>query len=157
MIPKSRAPLKGRAVPAYFREIHLKFSRFFTRVLTEAGLTLPQYALLNQIAASGPLPMSEAGLRLYVSKPAVTSLVDRLEAAGYLARRPHPRDRRITLLEIQPRGRKLVANTQGSLFRVLLLTLGGLRPEEREAIDRFYRRLAENLEKALEATQGTKR
>jgi DNA-binding MarR family transcriptional regulator len=43
-----------------------------------------------------------------ISKQAVSQLVDTLVAAGYVARRPSPEDRRRTLLHLTSRGRKAV-------------------------------------------------
>ena len=55
---------------------------------------------LEHLEADGPLTQRELGERLSITSGAVTMLVDRLEAAGWVARRPHPHDRRYTLLEL---------------------------------------------------------
>jgi DNA-binding MarR family transcriptional regulator len=43
-----------------------------------------------------------------VHPTSVTSIVDRLEAAGLVVRKPHPEDGRAVLAEITPAGRDLV-------------------------------------------------
>ena len=73
-----------------FREVQAKFSRLYVIILSRLGLTLPQYALLNQLVAAGTLPMTQASKRLHISKPAVTNLVDRLEKSKCLKRLPYP-------------------------------------------------------------------
>lgn len=47
----------------------------------------------------GSMTMSELGERIPLSRAAVTSLTDRLEARGFVARVEDPQDRRRTVLE----------------------------------------------------------
>src|SRR3989338_74444 len=92
----------------FFREAQVSFSRFYSVALTAVDLTLPQYALLSQLGICGTISMTEASKRLHVTKPAITNLVDRLEEKKCLRRMAHAKDRRIYLLEILPKGEKLV-------------------------------------------------
>ena len=135
--------------PVYFRETHVKFSRFFARIFARTDLTLPQYALLSLIATQGRLTMTEAGEKLAISKPAVTHLVDRLEASGCLRRAGDPKDRRISFLEIQPRGKRVVHKMQGRALALFAHALARFGAEERKTIARFYEHLSGTLEKAL--------
>ena len=133
-----------------FREIQPKFSRLYVRILIKAGLNLPQFVLLSQLAPlTRPLSMTEAGARLGVSKPAVTNLVDRLEKKGFLQRSPHAKDRRIFLLEIKPRGKTLVRQVQGEALEALLKTLEKFTGREKETVARFYELLSQALDGVL--------
>jgi DNA-binding MarR family transcriptional regulator len=58
---------------------------------------------LEYLEAEGPLTQSDLGDRLCLTSGAITMLVDRLEHAGWVNRRPHPTDRRYTLLELSPK------------------------------------------------------
>ena len=129
----------------YFREAQVGLSRFFSVILTQAGLTLPQYALLNQLTASGTIPMTEAAKQLYITKPAVTHLVDRLEKNNYLKRLPHPKDRRIFLLEIQPKGIALVREVQSHVLEILLEALSRFNEQDQKTVTQFYASLVRNL------------
>ena len=55
------------------------------------------------------------GERLQVHPTSVTSIVDRLEAAGLVVRRPHPVDGRAVLAEITGQGRALVERATAEL------------------------------------------
>ena len=132
-----------------FRRIQPKFSRFYARLLTEAGLSLPQFALLSQLLARGAVSMTEVSAKLHISKPAVTNLVDRLERKKYLKRLPHSEDRRVSLLQILPRGEKLVRKAQGEVLNFILKTLREFDRGEQKIITRFYTRLSETLDRAL--------
>ena len=139
-----------------FREVQPKFSRLYARLLSQAGLSLPQYALLNQLAQSGRIPMTEASAKLHISKPAVTKLVDRLEKIKYLRRASNPADRRVSLIEIQPAGKKIVLKTQGFVLGFVLKTLKHLSAGERKVVERFYARLSETIDGTLRARKGKK-
>ena len=132
-----------------FREIQPKFSRFYARTLTQADLTLPQFALLSQLVNRGPVSMTEVSGKLHITKPAVTNLVDRLERNRFLKRLPHPRDRRVSLLQIQPKGERIVEKTQGQALRFLLKTLNRFSASERKTIARFYALLSLTMDEIL--------
>jgi DNA-binding MarR family transcriptional regulator len=136
-----------------FREIHPKFSRLVSHYLTRANITMPQYALLNVVAVGKALPMSEVSKNLVISKPAVTHLVDRLERANYLKRLPHPKDRRSYLIQILPKGEKLIASMQMFCLGFFLETLKHFDAEEKKSVLRFYNLLSHTLDEVL-AGQG---
>ena len=79
-------------------------------MLSEHGLTFARYEALVLLTFSsrGSLPLGKMGERLQVHPTSVTSIVDRLEAAGLVARKPHPEDGRAVHAEITPAGRDLV-------------------------------------------------
>ncbi|MBI4373005.1 MAG: MarR family transcriptional regulator [Candidatus Omnitrophica bacterium] len=133
----------------HFREAQLNFSRLYTLVLTQADLTLPQYALLNLLIATGRVPMTHASKKMYISKPAVTNLVDRLEASRCLKRLAHPKDRRVHLLEIQPKGEQIVRKVQNHIFQILFKTLSRYRTKEQKIIIDFYASLTKMIGAAL--------
>lgn len=136
-----------------FREIQPKFSRLFARLLIRADLTLPQFALLNQLVNHGTLSMTEVSGRLGITKPAVTNLVDRLENGKCLKRLPHSKDRRVSLLEIQARGEQIVRNIQAQILPVLLKTLDQFSAQEKETIAKFYSLLSKTLDEVLGQTR----
>jgi DNA-binding MarR family transcriptional regulator len=59
-------------------------------------------ALGHVMTAREPLGPAELSARMGMSTGSGTELVDRLEAAGHLERRPHPGDRRRVVLEPSP-------------------------------------------------------
>ena len=137
-----------------FREIQPKFSRLCALSLNETRLTLPQYALLNQVASAGTMAMTEASEKLYLTKPAITNLVDRLEENKFLKRIPHPKDRRVFLLQILPKGEKLVRGMQSTILHVLLDTLDRFNAEEKKIISRFYVLLSQTMDEAIGKERG---
>lgn len=79
-------------------------------LLKPLGLTFARYEALVLLTFSsrGSLPMGKIGERLQVHPTSATSIIARLEAAGFVVRRPHPEDGRAVLAEITDEGRTLV-------------------------------------------------
>ena len=64
------------------------------------GISATDLDALEHLEADGPLTQRDLGDRLSLTSGAVTMLVDRLEQAGWVHRRPHPSDRRYILLQL---------------------------------------------------------
>jgi DNA-binding MarR family transcriptional regulator len=81
------------------------------------GLTFARYEVLVLLSFTrqGALPLGKIGDRLMVHPASVTNAIDRLEAAGFVRRVPHPSDRRATLAEITEQGRQVVAEATDSV------------------------------------------
>jgi DNA-binding MarR family transcriptional regulator len=86
-------------------------------ILKPYGLTFARYEALVLLTFSsrGSLPLGKMGERLQVHPTSVTSIIDRLEAAGLVARQRHPDDGRAVLAEITPAGRELVEQATADL------------------------------------------
>lgn len=132
-----------------FREVQPKFTRICSRNLNQSKLTMPQFALLNVLSSAGTIPMTDFSEKLHITKPAVTNLVDRLEKNNYLKRTGHPDDRRISLVQIQPKGKRLVRDMQTTILSFLLTAFEKFDASERQIITRFYILLSETMDQYL--------
>jgi DNA-binding MarR family transcriptional regulator len=139
-----------------FREIQPKFSRFYTRMLLQAGLTQPQYAVLLELLQAYPEPMTMTAVscKLYITKPAVTNLVDRLEKSGFLKRAAHPNDRRISLLQILPPGKKIAEKIRSRFLDVMMSAVKLQSEAEKKTVQRFYLLLSERLDEEFRISKG---
>lgn len=111
-------------------------------LLKPFDLTFPRYEALMLLSFSkhGELPLGKVGERLQVHRTSVTNTVDRLEASGYVRRKPHPEDRRTTLAEITPGGRR-VAKRATAVLNEADFTLRGLNREETQALTKLLRQV----------------
>lgn len=89
-------------------------------VLRPLELTFARYEALVLLFFSrhGALPLGKMGQRLQVHPASVTNAVDRLEAAGFVRRVGHPRDRRTVLAEITDTGRDVVQRATKALGEI---------------------------------------
>ena len=75
--------------------------------LGAVGLSLAKLLALKALSEAGEsLPLGQLAERLSCVKSNITQLVDRLEADGFVARKPDPRDRRTRLAVLTAAGRK---------------------------------------------------
>lgn len=105
-----------RAVTSLMRVQQLVIAEL-DEILRPHGLTFARYEALVLLTFSrtGALPLGKMGSRLQVHPTSITSIIDRLEAADLVARRPHPTDGRTTLAAITPAGRALVETATADL------------------------------------------
>ena len=89
---------------------------------------------LDSLATNGPLRISELAEREAVSQPGMTSLVNRLEAAGQAERVPDPTDRRAALVRITEAGRALLDQRHAARALVLEHELADLDDTDRAAL-----------------------
>lgn len=110
--------------------------------LRDLGLNFARYEVLVLLHFSrrGALPMGKMGERLMIHPTSVTNLVDRLEEAGLVRRLAHPDDRRTTLAELTPVGRRLV---ERATRRVTDVRLGmtGLTDHELDTLTGLLRKV----------------
>jgi DNA-binding MarR family transcriptional regulator len=109
-------------------------------ILRPHGLTFARYEALVLLVFSraGSLPLGKMGERLQVHPTSVTSIVDRLEGAGLVARRRHPDDGRAVLAEITRAGRALVEEATGDLVAADF-ALGALSEEQLRGLSEVLR------------------
>jgi DNA-binding MarR family transcriptional regulator len=137
--------LSGRLVQAFARFLpgYLRWSHSHPG---REGLSYPRFRLLGVLHCRGPRIMSELSGELGVTARNVTALVDALEAEKLVERRPHPTDRRATVVALTGRGARTCATfweqnlgamselfeelserDQKELLRLLERLMGGLR------------------------------
>ena len=121
----------------------LERDRLRANLARRAGMSESELDALEHLEADGPLTQRELGTRLSLTSGAVTMLVDRLEQAGWVQRRPHPNDRRAVLLTLSERA---VADAPPGLvsYHAAIRALVGRVPAgDRAAITRFLTAAAE--------------
>jgi DNA-binding MarR family transcriptional regulator len=93
-------------------ELALLLADGMERGLAERGLSRSRAELLWRLRARSPMTQRELSQALRCTPRNVTDLVDALEAAGLVARGPHPTDRRATLVSLTDRGKAAAARMQ---------------------------------------------
>lgn len=112
------------SIPPLFHKTFLCSDARVTAAVTS------QFRLLTILERDGPLPMSELGRKLFVSKPYVSLLVERFLKDGYVERRPAPEDRRMVRVALTRDG---VEHLHG--IRCLLMEVARTRLADLDAGD----------------------
>ena len=79
------------------------------RELNTRGLTRARAEVVWRLGVGGTMTQKELSQALRCTPRNVTSLLDALEEAGLVVRRPHPDDRRATLVDLTARGKRASA------------------------------------------------
>lgn len=97
-------------------------------------LTFTQLRALSLLGRQQPLRVSGLAAALGVGLASASALADRMSRHGLVTRRSDPTDRRIVLLELGPRGRRLLERLErGSLDHFGKL-IERMTPAERDAL-----------------------
>jgi DNA-binding MarR family transcriptional regulator len=89
------------------RELMIASRPHYLAVLQDVGLSPVQGMALLHLHPDEPLPMSALAVALKCDNSNVTGIVDRLEAAGLVERRPAPHDRRVKTVAVTAHGARL--------------------------------------------------
>jgi DNA-binding MarR family transcriptional regulator len=110
--------------------------------LAPLGLTNAQARVLRIVASSGqPLKMTDIAARLEVVPRSVTTMVDAVEAAGFIVRSTDPGDRRSVLVSLTARGHALLERLERARRITAKEIFGGLTKEERSELARLLEAL----------------
>ena len=114
-------------------------------------------AALAHLARHGQLTPRQLGELLGLTSGGTTALVHRLEQAGHLTRRPHPRDKRSVILAPS----RSVLQRAGEVYAPLVDDLDAVTArfsgEEREVIGRYMSEIASVSERHAESLDNAAR
>jgi DNA-binding MarR family transcriptional regulator len=98
------------------------------RLRSEFNLPLTHYEPMAVIDRLGACRVYDIANELGITTGGTSKLIDRIEGDGFCRRRPNPEDRRSSLLELTPAGKKLLQAASKSFDDELQCRLGGLSP-----------------------------
>ena len=99
------------------------------RLKSEFGLPLTHFEPMSVMDRLPGCRVYDIASELGITTGGVSKLVDRIEASGYCRRRPNPADRRSSLLELTPGGRRVFAEAGVAFDEELQRWLGDPVPE----------------------------
>jgi MarR family transcriptional regulator, organic hydroperoxide resistance regulator len=149
-----RAALETEAEPpaSFVRALEEFFAavrRSRARAAREAGageLTVSQYTLLAGLRGRPERPVGELAEDAGVSSPTATRMLDGLERAGVVERRPSSSDRRVVTVRLSAKGRRLLRRKEEVVADKRRALYDSLSPAERTQAERLLRRLADVIE-----------
>lgn len=116
---------------------------FQTAAAERLGLSSTDRKSLERIAREGGVTAGRLAELTDLTTGAVTGLIDRLERAGFAARVPHPKDRRVVRIEANPERRAEI----DALFAPVIAAMTALNDEfsseELGTIARYLGRVTE--------------
>jgi DNA-binding MarR family transcriptional regulator len=125
------------------REVQLAEHALQAAIARDVGLGETDWQALGALFEGEPLGPTELGRRVGLGSAAATALVDRLERAGHVERRPHPHDRRRQVLAPTTHAEQELWRVLTPLVRGVDELAEGLDEGERAAVARFLAGVAE--------------
>jgi DNA-binding MarR family transcriptional regulator len=141
--PNQAAVPDGAAVADAMANFFSDFRRWRRTLIGDAS-SYARMRLLCELHRDGPQRMADLASALDVTPRNVTTLVDGLERDGIVQRRPHPTDRRATVIELTDSAHDAVERSMehdaaiGELFE-------SLAPADRASLIRIIRDLESRM------------
>jgi DNA-binding MarR family transcriptional regulator len=110
------------------------FRQLLWQKASDLDLTYAQSQVLFHLAEQPGSHMGDVAKAFGVTLPAVTHIVDRLEAKALVTRGDHPGDRRIYVLELTRAGQTLVEELQAIRLRGMERVLARMSREDRRRV-----------------------
>jgi MarR family transcriptional regulator, organic hydroperoxide resistance regulator len=127
-----------------YEEVYLFATRKISSMISELfkEITIEQYFAVRYLKKTGPCPSSQLAEVCGVNRSAVTAMVDRLLAKGYVSRLRDEHDRRVVYLDLTEAGHQVYLSGQEKLRQLVESYLQKLEEDEVEAFIRIYEKIA---------------
>jgi DNA-binding MarR family transcriptional regulator len=119
-------------------------------LLEELGLYRGQPPMLHALWEREGLTHGELAARLHVQPATITKMIQRMQKAGFLERRPDPEDQRVSRVYLTDAGRAIQAEVRRVWRALEGETFDGFTPEERVLLRRFFLQMRDNLIRVAE-------
>ena len=117
-----------------------------TRSLTASGLYAGQDGVILALAASDGLPAGTLAQKLGVKAPTMTRTIGRMEAQGFVERRPDAEDARLTKVYLTETGRNSVSEIESSAASCDELATRGFSEKDIRSLVRLLKAIESNLQ-----------
>ena len=124
----------------------LKHARIHT-LLETLGLYRGQPSVLQALWEQEGLMHTDLAHRLQVQPATITKMLQRMEKAGFVERRPDPDDQRVSRVYLTEAGRSVQADVQEVWRQLEEEAFAGFTLEERVLLRRFFLDIRENLQR----------
>jgi len=114
-------------------------------LLETLGLYEGQPSMLRTLWAEEGLTHTELGRRLRVQPATITKMLQRMQKAGFVERRPDPQDERVSRVYLTEAGRAVQADVRGVWHTLEKEAFSDLTDEERALLRQFLLQIRENL------------
>ena len=127
----------ARSYQTFAREVGIRVSDY--------GLTVPQFGILEALYHLGPLSLGELADKLLVTGGNITYVMDRLEKQGLVGRHRSETDRRVVEARLTPEGRAKIASVFPGHASFIQELVSPLDPEERRQLRELLKRLGKGI------------
>jgi DNA-binding MarR family transcriptional regulator len=145
MARRARRNRNASAVAVAVLKADSRVAQTIERALAEAGLTLPQFNILMELAAveGGALPLYELNRRLISTPPNTSWLSAKMETAGLVTKTRDSRDSRVVIMAITDQGWRMLEHAAPLVFTAEQRLLAEYSTDELRTLADLLGRLVE--------------
>ena len=126
-------------------QIHKAHRQRAEVALNKLGIHTGQEMVLLQLWIEEGIPQSQLAACMEVEPPTATKMLQRMERAGLIERRPDPEDARISRVYLTGHGRALEQPVLEVWKQLEAQTVSGLSPTEQALLRRLLMQVSANL------------
>jgi DNA-binding MarR family transcriptional regulator len=131
-------------------KIHQVSGRIFAKILKKAGISEinpAQGRILFALWKKDEIPITKLARKTLLSKSTLTSMLDRLEEAGFIIRIPSKKDRRTILIKRTEKDKRFESKYVQVSDEMTNLFYKGFASEEIDTFEEYLKRVLANLTK----------
>lgn len=132
------------------RARHALFKASDVLLIERLDITSAQLSTLFVLAETPDCTLGDLAERLDLNASAVTGLADRMEKAGFIARRPSQKDRRVTHLALTDAGRERMRAALPLVGQINAELVDGFTPDEVELVARFLDNVVQRFSRSTQ-------
>lgn len=149
------SPPAGVGLDSYGAFLELKNSmvlqrRLMMKLLADEETHPAQAGCLHVLSHNDGLSQSELADKLHVSRPTVTTMLQKMEASGVIERVQDEHDQRLIRIYLTPEGRVLVARMESVFAQLIRSGVGPMSEADRAELRRLLGILNSNLSHAID-------
>jgi DNA-binding MarR family transcriptional regulator len=153
--PEGVDPLSFRVFGVYMRSLHLH-RQLMGKLLTGQDSHPGQAFCLRMLDANDGVTQRDLAEAMQLSRPAVTTMLQRMQKAGLIVRRPDEADQRLTRVYLTEEGHALADQMRATFATYISTAFDSMTADDRRELERLLGIVAENTAAALASDTQTK-
>ena len=141
-----------RRLPILLRHAWYGLNQAFRRRIADLGITPDQFTVLRTLLESGEITQRVLTELMSSDPNTVASLLERMENAGLIERRPHETDRRARRLHLLPTGKRKYQEARQVAIALQAEVLGSMPESKREEFLEHLALVADACRSAADAS-----
>ena len=133
-----------------FNEFNSKSIKIIDKQLNKSGLVRTHFRILHELMGGKEVSMSELSERLYVTKPNITVLIDKLVKLNFVERVNSSNDRRVYLIRLTDHGEQFIKTYSEEFIKSSAHFLSSFDTEDLELIKQTTQGMKKLLSKFTE-------
>lgn len=128
---------------------------FDLELRNKIGISITQAKVLFALYGQSGFTLREIADKIGVESPTLVPVIDKMEADGYVKRKPDTQDRRIKRIHTTPKAGSLWDSMMECIAQIRKVCAKDLSEQELKSAIRTMRKISENLSAYLDSFEGS--